>query len=71
MKAIILTGGLGTRLRPLTVNLPKPVLPVVNRPFLEHQLSDLRRQGVREILLATGYRPGGAGRSAEIGRAHV
>ncbi len=57
MKAIILTGGLGTRLRPLTAGLPKPVLPVVNRPFLEHQLSDLRRQGVREVLLATGYRP--------------
>lgn len=57
MRAIILTGGLGTRLRPLTLALPKPVLPVVNRPFLEHQLLDLRRQGVREVLLATGYKP--------------
>ncbi|TPW19120.1 MAG: mannose-1-phosphate guanylyltransferase, partial [Elusimicrobia bacterium] len=57
MRALILTGGLGTRLRPLTLDLPKPVLPVVNRPFLEHQLLDLRRQGVREVLLATGYKP--------------
>ncbi|TBR25323.1 NDP-sugar synthase [bacterium] len=57
MRALILTGGLGTRLRPLTLALPKPVLPVVNRPFLEHQLLDLRRQGVREVLLATGYKP--------------
>lgn len=57
MRALILTGGLGTRLRPLTTTLPKPVLPVVNKPFLEHQIGDLRRQGVREVLLATGYKP--------------
>ncbi|MBI2362936.1 MAG: nucleotidyltransferase family protein [Elusimicrobia bacterium] len=57
MRAIILTGGLGTRLRPLTADLPKPVLPVINRPFLEHQLLDLRRQGVRDVLLATGFKP--------------
>ena len=58
MRAIILTGGLGTRLRPLTADLPKPVLPVINRPFLEHQLLDLRRQGVKDVLLATGFKPG-------------
>ncbi|MBI3298657.1 MAG: NDP-sugar synthase [Elusimicrobia bacterium] len=68
MRALILTGGLGTRLRPLTANLPKPVLPVVNRPFLEHQIGDLRRQGVREVLLATGYKPEAFGRALGDGR---
>lgn len=67
MRALILTGGLGTRLRPLTLDLPKPVLPVVNRPFLEHQLLDLRRQGVREVLLATGYKPAAFSRAFGTG----
>ena len=45
MKALILIGGLGTRLRPLTVNVPKPILPVLNKPFLHYQISALRRHG--------------------------
>ncbi|OGR57367.1 MAG: hypothetical protein A2X36_04375 [Elusimicrobia bacterium GWA2_69_24] len=57
MKALILTGGLGTRLRPLTCTLPKPLLPVANVPFLTHQILNLRQHGIREIVLATGYRP--------------
>jgi mannose-1-phosphate guanylyltransferase len=55
--AIILVGGEGTRLRPLTYHTPKPMLPVANRPFLEHQIEHLRRHGVDRIRLACGYRP--------------
>ncbi|MFA5367766.1 MAG: sugar phosphate nucleotidyltransferase, partial [Dehalococcoidia bacterium] len=38
MKAVILVGGEGTRLRPLTYSMPKPMVPILNRPFLEHML---------------------------------
>ena len=57
MKAVILTGGLGTRLRPLTLGIPKPLLPLANQPFLRYQLANLRRHGIREAVLATAYRP--------------
>ena len=57
MKAVILIGGKGTRLRPLTCDAPKPLLPVVNRPFLEYQFEILRRHGIREVRLCTSYRP--------------
>jgi mannose-1-phosphate guanylyltransferase len=57
MKAVILAGGEGTRLRPLTLTLPKPVVPVVDRPFLQHQLDLLASVGVREVVFAVGYRP--------------
>jgi mannose-1-phosphate guanylyltransferase len=57
MKAVILAGGEGTRLRPLTLTLPKPVVPVVDRPFLQHQLELLASVGVREVVFAVGYRP--------------
>ncbi|MBL0350890.1 MAG: NDP-sugar synthase [Elusimicrobia bacterium] len=56
MKALILLGGLGTRLRPLTLTRPKPLLPVLNRPLIAHQLDALRRVGVREVVLALGYK---------------
>src|SRR3569832_1351827 len=56
MKAAILIGGQGTRLRPFTMESPKPLLPVLNRPFLEYQFSVLRRHGVREAVLCTSYR---------------
>jgi mannose-1-phosphate guanylyltransferase len=55
--AIILVGGEGTRLRPLTHTTPKAMLPIANRPFLEHQVEHLRRHGVDRIILACGYRP--------------
>ncbi|MDD5555890.1 MAG: sugar phosphate nucleotidyltransferase [bacterium] len=55
MQYIILAGGLGTRLRPLTESVPKPMVPLLGRPFLEYQLGHLRRQGVREALLLVGY----------------
>jgi mannose-1-phosphate guanylyltransferase len=57
MKALILTGGLGTRLRPFTLDTAKPLLPVANLPFIHYQLRHLRQHGVREVLLATAYRP--------------
>ena len=55
MKALILIGGFGTRLRPLTCTTPKSLLPIVNRPFLEYQLELLKRHGIREIILCVSY----------------
>ena len=57
MKAVILAGGEGTRLRPLTLSTPKAVVPVVDRPFLRHQLDLLRTVGVKDVVLALAYRP--------------
>jgi NDP-sugar pyrophosphorylase family protein len=57
MKAVILVGGEGTRLRPLTLTVPKPVVPVVDRPFLRHQLDLLATAGVTEIVFSVAYRP--------------
>ncbi len=56
MRAVILIGGMGTRLRPFTLATPKPLLPVLNRPFLEYQFQVLSRHGVREVVLCTSYR---------------
>jgi mannose-1-phosphate guanylyltransferase len=55
MKAVILVGGLGTRLRPLTCNTPKPMIPLVNQPFIEWMLLRLRDQGINEVVLAVQY----------------
>lgn len=52
MRAIVLVGGEGTRLRPLTLRTPKQLVPVVNRPLLEHLLLRLRAHGVTEVTLA-------------------
>ncbi len=57
MRAVILAGGEGTRLRPLTLSTPKPVVPVVDRPFLRHQLDLLAAAGVREVVFSVAYRP--------------
>jgi NDP-sugar pyrophosphorylase family protein len=57
MKALILAGGKGTRLRPLTTNTPKPVVPVVNRPFLEYQIESLRAAGIGDVTLSLNYQP--------------
>ncbi|HEX9775518.1 MAG TPA: NDP-sugar synthase [Actinomycetota bacterium] len=56
MKALILAGGLGTRLLPVTEHVPKSLLPICNVPFLEHQVRLLARHGVDEAVLLTGYR---------------
>jgi len=55
MRAVILAGGLGTRLRPYTAILPKPLVPVGDRPILEHILRRLHSCGVREIDLCVGH----------------
>ena len=57
MQALILAGGKGTRLRPLTVYTPKPIVPVVNRPFLLYQIDILRAAGVVDITLSLSYQP--------------
>lgn len=61
--AIILVGGLGTRLGALSAGMPKPMLPVAGRPFVEYLVYQLSGSGIRRIILACGYR-------AEVVRAH-
>lgn len=55
LEAIVLVGGQGTRLRPLTLTVPKPMLPAAGVPLLEHQLARARAAGVRRLVLATSY----------------
>ena len=58
MKAIVLAGGFGTRLRPLTLNTPKPIVPIFDRPFLYHQIEHLRQlPEIDEVILSLNYRP--------------
>src|SRR5690349_7815782 len=58
MKAILLAGGKGTRLRPLTIHTPKPIVPIFERPFLHYQL-DLLKQvpEIDEVILSLNYQP--------------
>ena len=58
MKAILLAGGKGTRLRPLTIHTPKPIVPIFDRPFLHYQL-DLLKQvpEIDEVILSLNYQP--------------
>ncbi|KAH6569244.1 hypothetical protein BASA50_002839 [Batrachochytrium salamandrivorans] len=57
MKALILVGGFGTRLRPLTFSKPKPLVDFANRPMIFHQIAALAKVGVKEIVLAVNYQP--------------
>jgi mannose-1-phosphate guanylyltransferase len=57
MQAIVLVGGEGTRLRPLTAEIPKPALTLVDRPFLAYMIEWLAGHGVSEAVLACGFRP--------------
>src|SRR5438094_10437275 len=57
MKGLILAGGKGTRLRPLTINTPKPVVPAANSPFLLYQIDLMRGAGIQEIILSLSYQP--------------
>lgn len=55
VEAVVLVGGKGTRLRPLTLSAPKPMLPTAGVPFLAHLLSRIRQAGVRRVVLGTSY----------------
>ena len=55
-QAVVMVGGKGTRLRPLTDNRPKPILPVLDRPCLSYLISSLAEGGIKEVILACGYR---------------
>src|SRR5687767_10341059 len=55
MQALILAGGEGTRLRPLTTTVPKPVVPLVDRPFMAFMLEWLKRHGVDDVIMSCGF----------------
>ena len=55
MKAVILAGGLGTRLRSSVTDKPKSVVPALGRPFLEYQIEQLKKYGVKEIVLCVAH----------------
>jgi mannose-1-phosphate guanylyltransferase len=57
LKALILVGGYGTRLRPLTLTKPKPMVDFINKPILMHQIEALVKVGCQEIVLAMSYLP--------------
>ncbi len=57
MKAVIMAGGFGTRMRPLTVNLPKPMIPVVNRPIMEIIVDLLKRHRIKDIISVVFFQP--------------
>jgi mannose-1-phosphate guanylyltransferase len=57
MKALILVGGFGTRLRPLTLSVPKPLVDFANKPMILHQIEALKAAGVDEVVLAINYQP--------------
>ena len=56
MKAVIMAGGKGTRLRSVSEELPKPMVPVLGKPVLEYQLDNLRQCGITDIIMVVGYR---------------
>jgi mannose-1-phosphate guanylyltransferase len=58
LKAVILIGGSGTRLQPLTYDTPKSMVPVLNKPFMEHTIAYLRQFGIEDIILTLNYLPG-------------
>src|ERR687884_141691 len=55
MKAVVMAGGEGSRLRPLTVGRPKPMVPIVNRSVMEHILLLLKRHGITEVVVTVQY----------------
>lgn len=57
MNVLLLAGGLGTRLRPLTENMPKPMAPIANRPWLEHLILHLKEQGIQRFVIALKHHP--------------
>jgi mannose-1-phosphate guanylyltransferase len=71
VQALILAGGEGTRLRPLTSTMPKPVVPLAGRPFISYMLEWLRRHGVDDVILSCGFMADGVrsvlGDGSELG----
>lgn len=57
LQAVIMAGGFGARLRPLTEDLPKPMLPIGERPLMEHILEQLQQAGIRQVNVTTHYKP--------------
>jgi len=57
VRAVVLVGGFGTRLRPLTLNIPKQMLPIVGKPMIEHVVEYLSGHGVTEVILSLGFAP--------------
>jgi len=57
-QAVVMVGGMGTRLRPLTENKPKPMLSVADKPCIWYLMRSLARSGIEEVILACGYKPG-------------
>ncbi|MCA1990614.1 MAG: mannose-1-phosphate guanyltransferase [Coleofasciculus sp. S288] len=57
MRAVLMAGGSGTRLRPLTCDLPKPMVPILNRPIAEHIINLLKRHGIMEVIATLHYLP--------------
>lgn len=57
MKALFLAGGFGTRLKPITNDLPKPMVPIMGKPLLERNIENLKKHGIDEIILSTCYKP--------------
>ncbi len=55
MQIVVLAGGRGTRLRPLTDELPKSMIPILGKPFLQHQIELFKRNGITDIVLCVGY----------------
>ena len=57
MKAVVMAGGEGTRLRPLTSNQPKPMVPIVGKPCMEHILELLKRHGFEDVIVTVAFLP--------------
>ncbi len=57
MKAVIMAGGFGTRIQPLTNSIPKPMLPIMNRPMMEHILNKVKSAGITEIVVLLYFKP--------------
>src|SRR6516165_5277081 len=55
MKAVVMAGGEGSRLRPLTIRRPKPMVPIAGKPVMEHILNLLKRHGITEVIVTVQY----------------
>jgi mannose-1-phosphate guanylyltransferase/phosphomannomutase len=57
MKAVVMAGGFGTRIQPLTNSRPKPMLPIMNRPMMEHTMMTLKSLGITEFIVLLYFKP--------------